>query len=276
MDQLLAFPEGTRLVLLAPLVRAARGGTRRCWTSWSEAGLRARARRRRRCVELDAACRSWTSSASTPIEAVVDRLVVTDRMRSRLTDSVELALRTGEGVWSASEPGGPDGGPRGALSSREERLPALRDQLRGADPAAFLLQQPLRRLPDLPRAWARMEVFDEELVVPDPALSLEDGAVHAWRRGGRRLIVYYKRLLRAVAQALRRGPGDTPFAGPARGRPRACCCTARATRRFELRLLARRRLADVHASRSRACSRTCSGATRRRRATTRASGCAAT
>ncbi|MGQ9662740.1 MAG: excinuclease ABC subunit UvrA, partial [Kiritimatiellia bacterium] len=43
-------------------------------------------------------------------------------------------------------------------------------------------------------------VFDETLVVPDPSLSLEAGAIQAWRRGTRRLIIYYKQLLRAVAR----------------------------------------------------------------------------
>jgi excinuclease ABC subunit A len=54
-------------------------------------------------------------------------------------------------------------------------------------------------------------VFDEELVVPNQALSLEDGAIHAWRRGGRRLIIYYKSLLRAVAKHYEISL-ETPFA----------------------------------------------------------------
>ena len=43
-------------------------------------------------------------------------------------------------------------------------------------------------------------VFDEDLVMPDKTLSIKDGAIHAWRRGGRRLILHYRRLLRSVAK----------------------------------------------------------------------------
>src|SRR5690606_7392762 len=45
-----------------------------------------------------------------------------------------------------------------------------------------------------------MLVFDEDLLVPDKTLSLDGGAVQVWRRGGRRLILYYKGLIRAVAK----------------------------------------------------------------------------
>ena len=70
-------------------------------------------------------------------------------------------------------------------------------------------------------------------MVPDKTLSLADGAIHAWRHGGFRMVVYYKHLLKAVAAAYEIDM-DTPY-NERWSRSVRCCCTARAMRPVTLR-----------------------------------------
>ena len=161
-----------------------------CWRRWCEgrkgeheevfesarqAGVRARAGGRRAATS-SRSCRSWTRRRSTPSTAVVDRLVITDKIRARLTDSVELALKQGEGVLIALfQDAGGDTWTRAAVL-REERLRGLRDQLRGrCSRAQLLVQQPVRRVPDLPRASARCWCSTRTWWCRTRTLSLEDG-----------------------------------------------------------------------------------------------------
>ena len=73
-----------------------------------------------------------------------------------------------------------------------------RQEFRAADAKTFFLQLTAGACPVCHGLGQKM-VFDEALVVPDPEKSLERGAVLPWRRGGKRMIVYYKSMLRGVA-----------------------------------------------------------------------------
>ena len=155
------------------------------------------------------------------IEAVVDRLVIDEKIRVRLGDSVQTALRLGEGVmftlhqlpeggqrtsrWSrprASAPVTRHASPATAewietLHSNKMCSPATGKSYDPPTPKHFSFNAPAGACPVCHGLGQKM-IFDEALVVPDMELPL-DGAIQPWRRAGKRLIIYYKAMLRSVA-----------------------------------------------------------------------------
>ncbi len=253
VDRILALPLRTRLMLLAPVIREQKGEFRDVVERLSREGF-VRARVDGELHELANGVRiKLDPKQRHTIEAVVDRLVIDDKIRVRLSDSVETALKWGEGVLVAlyqlpqSEPsvGAPESRarPQPAPTASAALLPA--GALNGNSPSAAgagLAPSPARERKPLTSAssWAekvfsnrnlspatgksyepltpkhfsfnapvgacpvchglgQKMVFDEGLVVPDPAKTLEQGAILPWRRGGKRMVVYYKSMLRAVA-----------------------------------------------------------------------------
>jgi excinuclease ABC subunit A len=147
------------------------------------------------------------------IEAVVDRLVIDDKIRVRLTDSVETALKWGEGVLltlhqlsegesKAQSPKPKVESPAAdwieTLHSNRNFSPATGKSYEPLTPKHFSFNAPTGACPVCHGLGQKM-VFDEHLVVPDTEKSLEQGAVLPWRRGGKRMVVYYKAMLRSVA-----------------------------------------------------------------------------
>jgi excinuclease ABC subunit A len=163
---------------------------------------------------------------------VVDRLVVDDKIRVRLSDSVETALRWGEGVMltlhqlpeGQSTVYGPQSTVRSSqstvqsaqslnsppstlnrsawvetLHSNRNLSPATGKSYEPLTPKHFSFNAPAGACP-VCHGLGQKLVFDEELVVPDQEKSLEQGAILPWRRGGKRMILYYKGLLRGVAK----------------------------------------------------------------------------
>jgi excinuclease ABC subunit A len=148
------------------------------------------------------------------IEVVVDRLVIDSKIRVRLGDSVETALRWGEGVMFAlhNSSGRADlpvsqGDQQVAptkttwietLHSNKMCSPATGKSYDPHTPKHFSFNAPAGACPVCHGLGQKM-IFDESLVVPDPEKSLEDGAVQPWRRAGKRMNIYYKAMLRSIA-----------------------------------------------------------------------------
>ena len=197
VDHLLAQSAGTRLVVLAPLVRGRKGRHEEVFEAIRRQGF-VRVRVDGEMLALEDVPRLDKNKAHT-LEAVVDRLVVGEGVRRRLTDSVELALKQGEGlVRVQSMPG--EGDAREELFSEKNACPDCALSFEELKPRAFSFNSPFGACPTCAGLGAQL-VFDEELVVPDKSLSLAEGAIHAWRHGGFRMVVYYKHLLKAVAAA---------------------------------------------------------------------------
>jgi len=137
------------------------------------------------------------------IEAVVDRLVIDDKVRVRLSDSVETALKWGDGRMALLQQSGES--PAGtnlwaeSLYSNRNFSPATGQSFDPPTPRHFSFNSPLGACP-VCHGLGQKLVFDENLIVPDPEKSLESGAVLPWRRGAKRLLVYYKALLRGMAE----------------------------------------------------------------------------
>ncbi|MEJ5237595.1 MAG: excinuclease ABC subunit UvrA [Limisphaera sp.] len=214
VDRLLALPRGTRLQLLAPVVTQQKGEFRDVLERLAREGF-VRARVDGQMVELgDPQHRIRLDPRQThTIEVVVDRLVVDERVRVRLQDSVETALRWGDGQMrtlhqlpgAQDRPAGSGTGAGGSQDSWIETLhsnrrfsPATGKSYEPLTPKHFSFNAPAGACPVCHGLGQKM-VFDEGLVVPDPDKSLEAGAIQPWRRGGKRMITYYKALLRGVA-----------------------------------------------------------------------------
>ena len=201
VDQVLELPEGTRFQVLAPIVRGRKGEYERLLQDLARKGF-VRAR-------IDGELRDLSESIRLPrhykhtIEVVVDRLVARSDIRRRVADSIETALQLAEGVASVAVQ--TDGGDRPRPTAGEEVINFSQslactycglsfDELA---PRNFSFNSPYGACQTCDGLGNYLQV-DPELVVPDPELTLEQGAVAPW--GGVRDSYWY-RLLEAVANA---------------------------------------------------------------------------
>jgi excinuclease ABC subunit A len=218
VDRILELPEGTRFQVLAPVVRGRKGEYQSLLEELAGQGY-ARARIDGEVYELSDPPKLARYEIHT-IEVVVDRLVKREGIERRLTDSLETALRLAEGVaevqlvpragTAAGGDGGPakaeEAGPAGRPAGDEEETLTFSQHLacptcgRSYDelaPRNFSFNSPYGACPNCDGLGTRFEV-DPDLVVPDPDLSIADGAIAPW--GGARG-EYFNRVLEAVAAA---------------------------------------------------------------------------
>ncbi len=193
-EQLLELPAKTRVVLLAPLVRGRKGRHEEVFASIQRQGF-VRVRVNGELFEIDDVPALDKNKKHT-LEAVIDRLVVAPDARSRINDSVELALATGEGLLIAMVQNGDEWKDR--LFSEKNACLDCSVSFETLTPKHFSFNSPYGACPTC-HGLGNMLTFDEELLVPDETLSLEK-CTHPWRRGGRRLILYYKKLIRVLAE----------------------------------------------------------------------------
>jgi len=198
INQLMELPEKSRIMVLAPYVDGRKGEHLEVFNEIRNQGF-VRVRVDGEVMELDQVPK-LNKKTKHSIEAVVDRLVIGDGVRSRLADSVELALRLGEGRMHALVPAKKQGEWEVRLFSEEYACLPCGKSFEKLENRHFSFNSPYGACPTC-AGLGTMEIFDEDLVVPDPEKSLEDGAVEAWRRGGRRVILWYRKLIRGVAGA---------------------------------------------------------------------------
>ena len=195
VDRLMEFPNRTRMVLLSPLVRGRKGQHGEVFSAVRKQGF-VRVRVDGELHELDSVPTLDKGKAHT-IEAVIDRLIITSKIRPRLTDSVELALKEGNGTLIALQESAGEWhevfySERFACADCSLSFPRLAAR-------SFSFNSPYGACQECAGLGTRL-VLDEGLVVPDPDLSIADGAIQAWRKGGRRLILHYRRVLKALAR----------------------------------------------------------------------------
>jgi excinuclease ABC subunit A len=214
VDKILALPPKSKVMLLAPVVRRQKGEFRDVIERLAREGF-VRARVDGGFVELAADTRvKLDKKKFHNIEAVVDRLVMDDKIRVRLGDSVETALRWGEGVMFTIHqvPEGRADLPvsRGdqqvapaklewveTLHSNKMCSPATGKSYDPPTPKHFSFNAPAGACPVCHGLGQKM-IFDENLVVPDSEQPLES-AIQPWRRAGKRMNIYYKAMLRSIA-----------------------------------------------------------------------------
>jgi excinuclease ABC subunit A len=186
VDQLYDLPEGTRLMLLAPLVRDRKGEHEKLLAGAKQAGF-VRVRVDGELRELDEEI-ALDKKFKHSIEVVVDRLAVhhTDEVgadrpdASRMADSIETALRMSDGTLLVHLP---DDGPKGSdrLYSERYACPEHGGSFEEPAPRNFSFNSPHGACPECTGLGSRLEI-DPDLVLPNPSLSLSQGAVLPWRR----------------------------------------------------------------------------------------------
>jgi excinuclease ABC subunit A len=214
VDTLQALPEGTRLLILAPLVRERKGTYEKVFEDVRRAGY-VRVRVDGVVRELDETITLERYKQHT-IEVVVDRLVIrhewpeapvaitplggigstqgTNDDRSRLVDSVEQALRLGNGLMTASVVGGDD-----LLFSEKLACPVHGSILTEIEPRTFSFNSPHGACPTCSGLGTTME-FDPELIIPNKDLSLAQGAIQPWVRTNNSTGTWYTAILEALAE----------------------------------------------------------------------------
>ncbi|MGH3745645.1 MAG: excinuclease ABC subunit UvrA, partial [Mycobacteriales bacterium] len=195
VDQVLEMESGRRFQVLAPVIRGRKGEYVDLFADLQTQGY-ARARVDGTVVALSDPPKLDKQKKHT-IEVVIDRLAVKPTAKRRLTDSVETALRLGEGLITLEFVDLPAKDP-GRERTYSEQLACHHCGLSFEDlePRSFSFNSPYGACPTCTGLGTRKEV-DPELVVPDPSLSLADGAIAPWSSGHNQ--EYFGRLLQALA-----------------------------------------------------------------------------
>ncbi len=202
VDQIAALGEGTSITLLAPLVRNRKGEFRDIFARIRAEGF-IRARVDNEILDLSEPVK-LDKKRNHNIELVVDRILLTGKNRARLADSVETALKWGGGLLTLLAP---DGSER--LFSTLNVCSDCGISYGEFTPRHFSFNSPEGACKTCDGLGTKL-VFDPDLIVPDKTKSIANGAIAAWRRGGRRLIIYYKMLLRGLAKHYKTDL-DAPF-----------------------------------------------------------------
>ncbi len=220
VDRVMALPEGTRLYLLAPVVRGRKGEYRKEMAEWQKAGF-TRVRVDGQFYEIEDAP-ALDKKYKHDIEVVVDRLVVREGIETRLADSLEQALKLADGLVyldpadqtplpsgeggaqpqagrvRASEPTEGDGDPHPTLARGERALqtnappgritfsekfacPVSGFTIAEIEPRLFSFNAPQGACPACDGLGEKLH-FDPQLVVPNELLSIKKGAIVPWAK----------------------------------------------------------------------------------------------
>ena len=207
VESLMQMAEGTRLQLCAPLVRGQKGEHAAELRRIRKLGF-VRVRVDGKVIELNDVPQLDRNCVHS-IEAVVDRLVIKSSIRSRLTDSVEMALKLGDGLLLILKADKRDRWRETFYSEKYACLDHPEVSMPELSPRCFSFNSPYGACRSCDGLGTILE-FDPDLIVSDPALSLSEGVIDAWRHGGKRMNIFYNRLLRRFCREMSVSP-DTPF-----------------------------------------------------------------
>ncbi len=202
-DQVLSLPQDTKIMILAPIIKDRKGEHRYVFEELKKAGY-VRVRVDRKIYDLAEEIVLDKNKKHT-IEAVIDRLViekprleeqkaVKNPGRSRIADSIEAALKLGEGLAVVVNT---DIGEE-TLFSEHFSCPACGISLPELAPRNFSFNSPHGACPACTGLGTKLEV-DPKLVLPNPKLTLAEGAIRPWSRTTSR-VTWYDRLLEVVAE----------------------------------------------------------------------------
>ncbi|MBF6573615.1 excinuclease ABC subunit UvrA [Nocardia farcinica] len=199
VDQVLEMPEGTKFQVLAPVVRTRKGEFVDLFDQLNTQGYSR--------VRVDGVVYPLTDPPKLKkqekhdVEVVVDRLTVKPSSKQRLTDSIETALRLADGIVVLDFVDR-DENAHDRERRFSERLACPNGHpldIEDLEPRSFSFNSPYGACPDCAGLGIRKEV-DPDLVVPDPELSLAEGAIAPWSRG--QTAEYFTRLLTGLAEAI--------------------------------------------------------------------------
>ena len=187
VESLMRLPSGTRIQVMAPLVKDRKGHHQAVFEEVRKAGF-VRVRVDGKIRDVDDSIELERYQMHT-IEVVVDRLVINDgpedesegaaAARSRLTDSVETALKMGEGVMLISDVSASNGGPTDTLISETLACVYCGISLPELEPRSFSFNSPHGACPTCQGLGVQLELDPQE-IVRDPELSLREGVLDPW------------------------------------------------------------------------------------------------
>jgi len=200
VESILTRPEGTKIQVCAPLIRGKKGEHKDIFTNIQRDGFVR--------VRVDGAVHDirnvpdLNKNKKHDVAAVVDRLIIREGVSIRLADSVETALKLADGILlvlfqgPGNEKGEGDGKWEEAIYSEKFACPEHPEaSLEELSPRLFSFNSPYGACKSCDGLGTILE-FDPDLIVPDKSASLENGAVDAWRRSGKRMNIYYNRLVK--------------------------------------------------------------------------------
>jgi excinuclease ABC subunit A len=200
VEQILSLPAGTRFTVNAPVVRDRKGEFRELFEELRNEGFSR--------IKVDGEQHTLDEPPTLEkkfkhtIEVVVDRLVMKEDLRTRLTQSVETAAALAEGVVGVDQV---DGG-EAVTYSQNFACPEHGVSLLELQPRIFSFNSPHGACPRCTGLGAQQEI-DPDLLVPDPSLSIDDGALVPWAVGGSG---FYESVIQAIADRYEI-PTDVPW-----------------------------------------------------------------
>src|SRR5436190_375739 len=200
VEQILALPDGTRFTVNAPVVRDRKGEFRELFEELRNEGFSR--------IKVDGEQHTLDEPPALDkkfkhtIEVVVDRLVMKEDLRTRLTQSVETAVALAEGLVVVDSV---DGG-ESTTYSQNFACPEHGVSLPELQPRVFSFNSPHGACPRCTGLGAQQEI-DPDLLVPDPSLSIDDGALVPWAVGGSG---FYESVIQAIADRYE-VPTDVPW-----------------------------------------------------------------
>src|ERR671928_1930388 len=190
IDQVMMLDEGTRFMVLAPVVRGRKGEYGKLFDELRAEGYtRVRVDGELRRLEEDI---TLDKKFKHDISVVVDRLVMRPDVRRRLADSIETAVALAEGLVEVEEVDS------GEVKTYSERFACLHcgTSMPELEPRMFSFNSPHGACPLCTGLGSQMEI-DPELIVPDPSLSLNEGAILPWSTS---VSNYYDQMTQAIAE----------------------------------------------------------------------------
>ncbi|UCH75575.1 MAG: excinuclease ABC subunit UvrA [Rhodospirillales bacterium] len=190
VDRVLALPQGTRLYLLAPLVRGRKGEYRKELADLQKRGFQ-RVKIDGQLYEIEEAP-TLDKKRKHDIDVVIDRLIVRSDIAKRLADSLETALHLADGLAIAEDA---DSGERTIFSERFA-CPQSGFTIDEIEPRLFSFNNPYGACPACDGLGTTM-YFDPELVVPDERKTLADGVIAPWASSSS---PYFRQTLESLAR----------------------------------------------------------------------------
>ncbi len=207
VDALLGYGEGTRVQVCAPVIRGQKGEHSEVLRMIQREGF-VRVRVDGKMYEIKDAPELDRRKLHS-IEAVIDRLVTKPAIRSRLADSIEIALKLGQGLVMILREDEAGKWQEHFFSENYACLDHPEVSMPELSPRCFSFNSPYGACRSCDGLGTILE-FDAELIVPDTSVSLSEGAIDAWRRGGKRMNIFYNRLIRQFCRNYDISP-DTPY-----------------------------------------------------------------
>ena len=196
VDRIMALPEGTRLYLLAPIVRGRKGEYRKDFAELQKRGFQR--------VKVDG---NYYEISDVPtldkkfkhdIDVVVDRIVVKPDLGNRLADSMEIALQLTDGIAVAEMADSKEDEPEKIVFSSRFACPVSGFTIDEIEPRLFSFNNPFGACPDCDGLGTQFFI-DPEAIVPDQTLSLREGAIVPWAKSGTSS-PYYTQTLESLAE----------------------------------------------------------------------------